>query len=108
MKEKIETIVYFFICVLTVIGMSYIVITCNKDSNIIFGILFMLLLSLYCLCLKSIKSNGVFWIGVTCVGMGTIFLTLGILLIQQLILFSVPIFFAGIINLIGGVVIKHI
>lgn len=105
MKEKIETIVYFFICVLTVIGMSYIVITCNKDSNIIFGIL---LLSLYCLCLKNIKSNGVFWIGVTCISMGTIFLILGILLTQQLILFSVPILVAGMINLIGGVIIEHI
>ena len=90
-------------------GMSYIVTMYDKNNNVIFGILFAICLYAYVLCIKNMHiENTLFWIGVTCVGMGTILLTLGILLTQQRILFSVPIFFVGMINLIGGVVIEHI
>ncbi len=90
-------------------GMSYIVTMCDKNSSVIFGILFAICLCVYVLCIKNMHiENALFWISMTCIGMGTILLTLGILLTQQLILFSVPIFFAGMINLIGGVIIEYI
>lgn len=94
---------------LSIMGMSYIVVTNDNDSNIISGVLFTISLGTYIFCIKNMHiENALFWISATCVGMGTILLTLGILLTQQLILFSVPIFFAGMINLIGGVVIEYI
>lgn len=109
MKEKVRTIIYFIVCILTIVGMLYIVTMCDKNSNMIFGILFAICICAYALCAKNISTeNALFWIGITCISIGMVCLILGILLSQQIIIFSLPILFASILDMIGGIIIEHI
>nr|DAP86167.1 MAG TPA: hypothetical protein [Caudoviricetes sp.] len=90
-------------------GMSYIIVISDNDSSIIFGVLFVIFLDIYILCIKNIiTENMMFWIGVTCIGVSAVCLILGMLFSQQIILFGLLMLFAGITNNIGGIIVKYI
>lgn len=109
MKEKIKLIIHFITCMLSTMGMSYIFVTSDNDSNIIFEVLFIILLGAYIFCIKNtIKTNMMFWTGVTCIGISTVCLILGMLFSQQMILFSSLMLSVGMVNLIGGILIEYI
>lgn len=90
-------------------GMSHAIVTSDNDSNIIFEVLFIILLGAYIFCIKNtIKKNMMFWTGVTCIGISAICLILGMLFSQQIILFSLLMLSVGMVNLIGGTLIEYI
>ena len=96
---------------LMITDLSYIIATCDKVSNLIQGILYMLFLGIYVLCMKciaEIEENIVFVTGVICIGISIICCVLGVLLSQQMILFSLLMLSVGTINLIGGIIIKNV
>ena len=94
---------------LSAMGMSYIAVTGDNDSNIIFGVLFTISLGTYIFCIKNtITENMIFWIGVTCIGVGVACLILGMLFSQQMILFSSLMLSVGMVNLICGTLIEYI
>lgn len=94
-----------------IMDLSYIIATCNKVDSLTRGILYMLFLGIYVLCMKciaEIEENMVFVIGAICIGISIICCVLSVLLSQQIILFSLLMLSVGMINLIGGVIIKNV
>lgn len=96
---------------LMIMDLSYIIATCDKVSSLTRGILYMLFLGIYVLCMKciaEIEENMMFVIGVICIGISIICCVLSVLLSQQMILFSLLMLSVGMINLIGRIIIKYI